>query len=56
MTVAWILNTIEPSLRSTISYVQEANELLDEIKQQFAVMNASRVQQLKKALANRKKR
>lgn len=47
MLVSWILNTIETSLRSTISYMENAKELWDDIKEWFSVMNSPRIQQLK---------
>ncbi|KAL9228750.1 hypothetical protein vseg_004298 [Gypsophila vaccaria] len=46
MVVAWIFNTIEPNLRSTISYRSTAKELWDDISQRFSVGNASRIYQL----------
>ena len=47
MLVSWILNTIETSLRSTISYMENAKELWEDIKEWFSVMNSPRIQQLK---------
>lgn len=51
MVVSWILNTIEGSLRSTISYMENAKELWDDIKERFSVANGPRIQQLKSELA-----
>ena len=51
MVVSWILNTIESSLRSTISYMENAKELWDDIKERFSVANGPRIQQLKSELA-----
>lgn len=51
MVVSWILNTIEASLRSTISYMENAKELWDDIKERFSVANGPRIQQLKSELA-----
>ena len=47
MIISWIFNTIEPSLRSTISYRETAKELWDDIQQRFSVRNGARVHQLK---------
>ena len=47
MIISWIFNTIEPSLRSTISYRETAKELLDDTQQLFSVRNGARVHQLK---------
>lgn len=52
MLVSWIFNTIEPALRSTVSYMEDAKDLWDEIKQRFSVSNGPRVQQLRPDLAN----
>ncbi|XP_073051665.1 uncharacterized protein [Primulina eburnea] len=51
MLVSWILNTIEPALRSTITYMEIAKELWDDIKERLSVGNGPRVQQLKSELA-----
>ena len=56
MVVSWILNTIETSLRSTISYRENAKELWDDIKERFLVVNGPRVQQLKSELAECKQK
>ncbi|GJW86110.1 retrovirus-related pol polyprotein from transposon RE1 [Tanacetum coccineum] len=49
--VSWIRNTIEPSLCSTISHVEIAKDLWDDIKDHFFVTNGPRIQQLKSDLA-----
>jgi hypothetical protein len=51
MVVSWILTTIEASLRSTISYTENAKELWDDIKECLSVANGPRIQQLKSELA-----
>jgi hypothetical protein len=51
MLVSWILNTIEPTLRTTISYLETAKELWEDIKERFSVVNGPRIQQLKSDLA-----
>ncbi|CAJ2632240.1 unnamed protein product [Trifolium pratense] len=56
MLVSWILNTIEPTVRSTISYMEVAKHLWDDIKERFSVGNGPRIQQLKSELADCKQR
>ncbi|KAH9779087.1 retrovirus-related pol polyprotein from transposon RE1 [Citrus sinensis] len=51
MLISWILNTIEPTLRSTITYREVAKELWDDIKERFSAGNGPRVHQLKSELA-----
>ena len=51
MLVSWILNTIEPSLRTTMSYLETAKELWDDIKERFSVVSGPSIQQLKSDLA-----
>ena len=48
--VSWIRNTIEPSLRSTISHVEVAKDLWNDIKERFSIINGPRIQQLKSDL------
>ncbi|KAK2996506.1 hypothetical protein RJ639_024954 [Escallonia herrerae] len=54
--VSWIRNTIEPTLRSTISDVEVAQDLWTDIKERFSVVNGSRIQQLKTKLADCKQK
>ncbi|KAL9460077.1 hypothetical protein AB3S75_003302 [Citrus x aurantiifolia] len=56
MLVSWIQNTIEPNLRSTVTYTEVAKLLWDDIKERFSVGNGPRVQQLKSELTNCKQR
>lgn len=56
MIVSWILNTIEPTLRSTITHMEVAKKLWDDIKERFSVGNRPRVHQLKSELAECKQR
>lgn len=51
MLVSWILNTIEPSLRSTISYKENAKDVWEDIKERFSIVNGPRIPQLKSDLA-----
>ena len=52
MLVSWVFSTIEPTLRSTISYMENVKELWEEIKQRLSIGNGLRVQQLKSDLVN----
>ena len=56
MLISWILNTIEPTLRSTITYREVAKELWDDIKERFSAGNGPRIHQLKSELAECKQR
>ena len=51
MIVSWILNTIEPSLRSTVAYAETAHNLWEDIKERFSVVNGPRIQQLRSDLS-----
>ncbi|KAJ1407549.1 Gag-polypeptide of LTR copia-type [Sesbania bispinosa] len=42
MLVAWVLNTIETSLRSTISYQENVKDLWEDIKERFSAANGPR--------------
>ncbi|KAJ1375273.1 Zinc finger, CCHC-type, partial [Sesbania bispinosa] len=52
MLVSWILNTIEPTLRSTVTYAENAKELWEDIRDRFSVVNGPMIQQLKAELAD----
>ena len=54
--VSWIRNTIEPTLRSTISHVEVVEDLWNDLKDRFSVTNGPRIQQLKSDLAECKQR
>lgn len=56
MIVSWILNTIEPNLRSTVSYMENAPDLWKDIKERFPVVNGPRILQLKSELAECKQK
>ncbi|GAA0174193.1 hypothetical protein LIER_27635 [Lithospermum erythrorhizon] len=51
MLVQWILNTIDSSLRKTISYFEETRPLWMVLQRRFDVGNGTRKQHLKSALA-----
>ncbi|GJW63852.1 retrovirus-related pol polyprotein from transposon TNT 1-94 [Tanacetum coccineum] len=50
--VSWIMNTIEPLLRSTISHIKVAEDLWKDIKERFFMANGPRIHQLKAKLTN----
>ncbi|KAA8515037.1 hypothetical protein F0562_018177 [Nyssa sinensis] len=52
MLISWVFNTIEPTLRSTLSYMENVKDLWEDIKQRFFIGNGPRVQQLRSDLAN----
>jgi transposase InsO family protein len=54
--VSWIRNTIEPSLRSTISHVEIARDLWNDIRERFSLVNGPRIQQLKADIVECKQR
>ncbi|XP_071900938.1 uncharacterized protein [Coffea arabica] len=51
MIVSWILNTIEPALRSTITRVEIAKNLWEDIQERFSIANGPQVQQIKGEIA-----
>ncbi|KAK9715248.1 hypothetical protein RND81_06G152600 [Saponaria officinalis] len=51
MIVNWIFNTIKPSLGSTISYVDEAKPLWDDIEQRFSIGNGPKLHRIKGSIA-----
>ncbi|XP_010425644.1 PREDICTED: uncharacterized protein LOC104710704 [Camelina sativa] len=54
--VSWIKMTTDPVLHTTISHCDVAKDLWDYLKKWFAVMNGSRIQQIKAELACCKQR
>ncbi|XP_012832710.1 PREDICTED: uncharacterized protein LOC105953585 [Erythranthe guttata] len=56
MLVAWITNTIEPSLRSTVTYMENVKDLWEDLRQRFSIGNGPCVHQLKLKLAACKQR
>jgi hypothetical protein len=51
MLVSWVLNTVEPNLRSTISYQENVKQLWEDIKERLSISNGPRIQQIKMDLA-----
>ncbi|KAF7822484.1 retrovirus-related Pol polyprotein from transposon TNT 1-94 [Senna tora] len=54
--VSWIRNNIEPGLRSTITHVEVARNLWNDIKNRFSITNGPRIQQLKSELTTCKQK
>ncbi|KAK9713960.1 hypothetical protein RND81_06G061400 [Saponaria officinalis] len=50
--IGWIFNTIEPTLRSQISYRDTAKELWDDIQQRFSLGNGVKIYQLESDISN----
>ncbi|XP_010419135.1 PREDICTED: uncharacterized protein LOC104704802 [Camelina sativa] len=50
--VAWLMNTIEPTLRTSVSMVDEAKVLWDDLKLQFSEGNGPQIGEIRAALAN----
>ncbi|XP_074318099.1 uncharacterized protein LOC141654886 [Silene latifolia] len=51
MIVNWIFNVIEPSLGSSITYVDEAKTLWDDIEQRFSVGNGPKLHRVKTSIS-----
>ncbi|XP_057999352.1 uncharacterized protein LOC131178413 [Hevea brasiliensis] len=43
MLVSWVFNTIEPTLRSTISHMENIKDMWEDIKQRFSIGNGPRI-------------
>ncbi|KAL5703009.1 hypothetical protein ACHQM5_028155 [Ranunculus cassubicifolius] len=56
MLVAWLLNTIEPKISSTLSYYDEVLVLWKHLKNRFCVVNGTKICQLKSSLGDCKQR
>ncbi|XP_062104448.1 uncharacterized protein LOC133815651 [Humulus lupulus] len=52
MLISWIMNTITPEVKITLSKYKDAKRLWDTLRERFALVNGPQIQQLKKALAN----
>ncbi|XP_021721579.1 uncharacterized protein LOC110689158 isoform X2 [Chenopodium quinoa] len=51
MLISWLMNTIDPEVKSTLSKYKDAKRLWDTLKMRFAVVNGPRIQQLKSSIA-----
>lgn len=52
MLIAWIMNTIESTLKTSISMVDEVKVLWEDLKLQFSVGNGPRINELRSDIAN----
>lgn len=52
MLVGWIRASIEPKVRSTVTYITDAHQLWEDLKQRFSVGNTVCVHQLKAKLVS----
>ncbi|CAH9077234.1 unnamed protein product [Cuscuta epithymum] len=51
MLVSWIMNTVDPEIKCTLSKYKDAKQLWDTLKTRFATVNGPQIQQLRKAIA-----
>ncbi|CAM8991331.1 unnamed protein product [Rhodiola kirilowii] len=51
MMVGWILQSVDSSIRSSLTYCDSVKDLWDEIQQRFSIGNAPRVHQLRTEIA-----
>ena len=51
MLVVWVVQPIEPTLQSTITYYDTVKELWDDLRKRFSIGNGPRIQQLTSDLA-----
>lgn len=52
MIVGWIRSSIEPKVKSTVTFVSNAHQLWEDLKERFSVGNEVRVHQIKGELAS----
>lgn len=52
MIVGWIRSSIEPKVKTTVTFVSNAHQLWEDLKQRFSVGNEVRVHQIKAQLAS----
>ena len=51
MLISWLMNTIDPEVKSTLSKYKDAKRLWDTLKSRFAMVNGPRIQQIKSAIS-----
>lgn len=51
MLVSWIMNTIDPEVKCSLSKHRDAKKLWETLKSRYAVVNGPRIQQLKSLIA-----
>lgn len=52
MLVGWIRTSIQPKVRSTVTYISDAHQLWSNLKERFSVGNTVRIHQIKAQLAS----
>ena len=52
MLTSWLMNTIDPEIKATLSKYRDAKRLWDTLKSTFSIANGPRIQQLKSAFAH----
>ena len=52
MIVGWIRTSIQPKVRSTVTYISDAHQLWSNLKERFSVGNTVRIHQIKAQLAS----
>ncbi|KAF5464279.1 hypothetical protein F2P56_014367 [Juglans regia] len=52
MVVSWIQNSVSPSIKSSVVFVDDAKEIWQDLQDRFSQQNGPRIFQLKKALAS----
>ena len=50
MIILWIMNTIDPAIKGTLSKYRDAKKLWHTLNTRFAVVNGPRIQQLKQSI------
>ena len=51
MLISWLMNTIEPKVKVTLSKYKDAKRLWDTLKSRYSIVNGPRIQQIKSAIA-----
>jgi len=51
MIVGWIRTSIEPKVKSTVSFISDSHQLWEDLKQRFSVGNKVRIHQIKAQIA-----
>ncbi|XP_057249218.1 uncharacterized protein LOC130590685 [Beta vulgaris subsp. vulgaris] len=52
MLVSWLLNTISPNIRNSVSFYETAHELWAHLKERYCVSNGTRICQLKSQISD----
>ena len=52
MVQSWIINVIEPKLHKSVTYVDSAQKLWDNIKKRYAIANIPKIHKLKAEIAS----